>query len=176
MKGCSLCCSVNNCESVNHNLMNCQRFKSPKAKIDKLNELRGCTKCGWINHNSANCRFSFKSKCNNCYKFHFSFLCSNPKSYNDGRSTGARINSSNDGNIETNTNIVEFNVMQTTMDCDVVIPTFTVSCTPKKGKKTKTRVMYNPASQTTFISEKLSKNINYKILNKNIKAKITGFN
>ena len=47
-----------------------------KLKIEKLNQLSRCIKCGNLNHQSPQCKFKFQRKCKTCSKWHFDFLCS----------------------------------------------------------------------------------------------------
>ena len=46
---CSLCSKTDAKES-NHPLFRCPKFANPKSKIEKLNQLDGCIKCGNLNH------------------------------------------------------------------------------------------------------------------------------
>ena len=81
-------------------------------------------------------------------------------------------------NNEATTHVVEFSVMNTVTNTDIVIPTFTLAL--KKDSKRKqnfqVRAMYDPASQISFITEKLAQSIKCAVVKPNVQLKISGFN
>ena len=172
MKGCSLCCTDNKTDSCDHNLSQCKKYPSNKNKFDRIKELNGCVNCGWLNHSISNCKFKFKSKCKSCNENHFSFLCS--KNFSNVR--GRVVKDAPRGVVQTNTNNVEFCVMPTSVQCDTVIPTFTLDFPLHNKKVVKARVMYDPASQTTFVSKKFANKFKGNMVRDNFNIKITGFN
>ena len=74
-KLCSLC-QFDEIKEVNHTLHYCTKYPDAKSKVRKLENLKGCIKCGYLSHGTHECKFKFRSKCFNCSQWHFTFLCS----------------------------------------------------------------------------------------------------
>ena len=55
--------------------MNCKIYSTPQSKRDRLRDLGGCFKCGFLNHKSKECRYKFNSKCSICNNYHYTYLC-----------------------------------------------------------------------------------------------------
>lgn len=168
------------CKSNNHKIHNCKTFQTPEAKLNKISELKGCTRCGYLNHTVSNCKFRFSGKCKNCNKFHCFFLCVNDKK--DKNTKLIKSNRSSENPIvepvvkETHSCEVEFQVMTTSVSSDIIIPTFTANFFKRGNGSLEARSMYDPASQSTFINEKLLSKIKHKIIRKDVSIKISGFN
>lgn len=177
---CGLCHSLGGDVNFKHKIYRCQKFSSPESKVKKIRELGGCTKCGILNHTLKDCYYKFTGTCANCKEYHAYFLCTN-----DGSSKQAQAKKSSapgDGKksnvIQSSTNATEFVVLQSqSPQSNVILPTFTsrISKFSCKGQKS-ARVLYDPASQSSFISEKCLKTIKHKVIKKHITAKIIGFN
>ena len=45
-----LCHSLGENSKFNHKLYQCKHFANPQNKIWELEELKGCTRCGYLNH------------------------------------------------------------------------------------------------------------------------------
>ena len=58
-------------------LSKCAKYSDIKFKVDKLNNIGGCTWCGYVNHKTKDCKFRLKKRCT-CGLWHFSFLCVEP--------------------------------------------------------------------------------------------------
>ena len=161
---CSLCSKLENQES-NHPLFRCPRFDSPKLKIEKLNQLSGCIKCGNLNHQPPQCKFKFQRKCKTCSKWHFDFLCSQG-------STGSPKSKVP----ESETNMVKSEatsgvVVLPIVNCDSVLPTFSFYI-----NKAMVRGLNDRCSQSSFVSERLVSFHNLKVIQDNVKLTINGFN
>jgi hypothetical protein len=183
--GCFLCKfeTVSNYE--NHKITNCPKFRTPDEKLNIINKHNGCTKCGYFNHQIEDCTYRFSGKCVKCNRFHAYFLCNvissnaHPKSNNSGNKNSKIVTNSNNYNknkvnSHTSTNLVEFSVMHTSSNNNAQIPTFTSSF---KGENSAIlRCMYDPASQTSFISEDGFHKLNPPIIQENVHVKIGGFN
>jgi len=171
---CWLCDSTNDPQAAKHRVHNCKKFATAEAKLSHIKSLGGCVKCGLLNHSVSECKFNFAKTCDNCGSSHASFLCTNKTKAktNDKQPKGAGQKQ----NRETSANLVEFNVMPTSNSSDIIIPTFTVNLPSKNNKTFDARCMYDPASQTTFITEFAIKKLKYKVIQPNLKIKITGFN
>ena len=74
IKNCVLCSKLDD-KISNHPLYKCEKFSTPKAKVEKIKSLNGCTKCASLDHKTDECKFLFKRKCNSCSLWHFNFLC-----------------------------------------------------------------------------------------------------
>ena len=156
--GCQLCQEFSDYNSTSHRIYSCPKYDSPQSKLNRIKELNGCTKCGLVNHSIGNCRFKFNSKCKSCYSWHASFLCINksvePENRSKGKkSSGSRNSSSGNSNVQKETNVINFDVMNASINDKIIVPTFTASFA-KKNKKKKgklnIRALYDPASQVTF--------------------------
>ena len=79
---CSLCSNESN-KVDSHSIINCPFYKTPKDKLDKLESVNGCKKCGYTNHITTNCKFRFQRRCRNCSSWHFVFLCTKETNLND---------------------------------------------------------------------------------------------
>ena len=76
-KGCNLCSADGS--DTNHPIFKCPVYKSPEAKVQKLDELGACITCA-NSHNTKKCTFRFQRRCTKCGNWHFSFLCAGSQS------------------------------------------------------------------------------------------------
>lgn len=178
----STCALCHSCRwPSNHRISCCPKFNSPILKINKIKEMNGCLKCGLLNHTIKDCKFKFSGKCFKCSKFHASFLC-NVEPRQSFQKTGSSVQKptipkTDKLNDTVNTNLVNFNVMSTYNDNNILIPTFTMRLADRRvAGFCDARVMYDPASQVTFITERVLKNISYEVVQTICRVNITGFN
>lgn len=166
-KSCSLCSKDGDGRASSHTIFNCVRYESPEAKLDKLKAIGGCTRCGYPSHISRDCNYKFRNKCIKCNAYHAHFLCN----VNSDKKSANKMT-------KASTNTVEFNVMQTSTGLsEVVIPSFTTKILGKRGKKLiDNRVMYDPASQISFITKSAVSKVNYTVVQSNFGINISGFN
>ena len=59
---CGLCHSLEGNNDFNHKIYKRIKFPDPRSKIKKLNELGGCTRCGFLNHKVEVCYYKFNGK------------------------------------------------------------------------------------------------------------------
>ena len=175
---CSLCDSVGVAD--NHKIMDCPKFSSPMSKLSKIKDLNGCTKCGLLNHSIKNCRYKFKYKCKYCSQWHAHFLCTKSENETNDHSRKSNKDSSKKNSLyKRESNCVNFDVMNSsTHSSNILIPTFTARLR-KPGRRNKfvdARALYDPASQVSFVTERLLKDIEHKIIDKDVTIRITGFN
>ena len=71
---CSLC-SYDKAQDTAHKLYRCTIYKDAKARIKKLEEINGCTKCGLPYHMENKCAFKLSKPCPECKKWHVLALC-----------------------------------------------------------------------------------------------------
>ena len=83
---CRLCQGTGS--DTKHKVVQCEKFPSVKAKIDRIHQLKGCIKCGYSNHQKDSCKFSFVKKCRHCEGSHMSWLCLKGNSVNVASDTG----------------------------------------------------------------------------------------
>ena len=177
---CSLCHSLGGSVKFNHRLHECTKFDSPESKLKKIEELGGCMRCGWLTHKISECKFWFSGKCIKCKEFHAHFLCTHegsakpPNQFNN-QSKNKEKNASD--SVKSTTGATEFVVMQScTARSNILLPTLTAKVGKPFGGHREARALYDPASQSSFISEKLVSKIKSKVINNNVNATILGFN
>ena len=180
-------CSADDTDDVAHHISKCTVYPSPQSKVNKLISLSGCTRCGLLNHSVKNCKFRFKGKCNKCNNYHAQLLCSDPlivesskekeKAVRGKQPNVKSLKKANDktaGKLSGNACIIEFNVMTAHMSSSNLIPTCTLPLVKREGKNTGNfQCMYDPASQSTFISEHSLSKIDYKVVISDVTIKGT---
>ena len=65
-------CSL--CDKENHWAKDCSKYKTPKAKVDRLNEIGGCINCVSKFHTAKKCPHKHL-RCHNCKECHYEYLC-----------------------------------------------------------------------------------------------------
>ncbi|XP_066951854.1 uncharacterized protein [Macrobrachium rosenbergii] len=71
-KGCLLCC---NSDYPSHKVSECEVYKTPEKKLERIIELGRCLKCCGQGNLANNCFFRFHKRCFKCNEWHFSYLC-----------------------------------------------------------------------------------------------------
>ena len=170
-------CSQDKAES-NHPIYRCPTYTDPPSKINKLNEMAGCIKCGKINHVSDDCKFKFQRRCS-CGSWHFCFLC--PKFRSDdnvsnskkakGKQSESVSNSNKTLNVNSNRTVV-IDSFQNSSHGDSVLPTF--SC--NLNNRYHIRGLKDEGSQCNFILSAIAEELDLKVIHNNIKLKVNGFN
>lgn len=164
-------CSSDNNDVQTHTIFNCPIYDTPDKKLARINQLKGCTRCGYLNHTIDKCSFKFKGKCRNCKQYHAYFLCvKKPK-------TETKLEKQTKS--QSSSNAVSVKVMNVNSDhSNEVIPSFTMAINNKNSDRSKiyTRVMYDPASQVSFITESALKKIEHKVIVSSCNLCINGFN
>ena len=183
-KSCTLCTQS---KIPSHPLHKCAKYLDAKAKVKRLEELNGCTKCGKLNHSEKSCKFHFNRKCR-CGLWHFDFLCTSPAS----NLTRKKLKGS-----ETQTESVKYKTnppepnkqgdckketasgliyVEETLKADdssnIILPTF--SCT--LSNKHDLHCLRDRGCQSNFISDVKAQKENLEVVNANIKLKVNGFN
>lgn len=208
--GCWLCRAAGGPQTPGHKVSACPRFPTPETKLKFLNSNKGCVRCGFLNHQVDNCKFSLNRNCGECGGSHVFYLCTgkkektiskfkkpDPPKYNSNNKSSKvntnvvefnsmNINDSsgivpspennyNDESSKVATNVVEFNSMNINNSNGIVLPSFTLNL-PGEGGKFDARCMYDPASQTSFITDSAAAKLKCKILDPNLTMKVSGFN
>jgi len=176
-KPCPLC-SKDNGNRADHPVYKCTVYLTPKEKISRIKQSKGCLKCCNLDHNDSKCNFKLYKRCVNCSMWHFSFLCPNP-SLSDSNSKQAKSSSN------TNVSPKENGKTKKTIAASLlsedgnnvkntrsIVPTF--CCTVPNGQKL--RCLRDMGCQSNFIRSSVAESHKFKVLNKNVNLKVTGFN
>ena len=169
---CLLCKSAHKPNYQDHRVFHCPVFKTPEEKLDYIKRQKGCIRCGLLNHEITNCKYKFSGKCRRCDKYHAYFLC-NVKSDQGESDNFKNVNKNNKNKpYKVNTNVIQFSVMQTSSQSDILIPTFTVKF---NNNDNYFRTMYDTASQTSFISQAAYDKIKPTIVQSGLRIQVVGF-
>jgi len=122
-----------------------------------------------LNHTANKCKYKFSGKCKNCRKYHAYFLCTANAAGNSVESN------SNLEDVRVNSSVITINSNSISNSSSMVVPTFTSKFV--SGKKSfNARVLYDPASQYSFVSEYAIQKLPHRLVHKNIELNISGFN
>ena len=164
-------CTRSNVLNVNHPIFKCDKFASPREKLDKLKQLNICTKCGNEGHETSKCKFRFAKSCRFCNRYHFSYLC---PSHNDVNSSQNNPTSSDQSERSVSNHAATLNGDEVCLLrlSDVLLPTF--SCVLPNGENM--RGLKDSGSQANFVSDSVLKNCRYKVIKNNHKLTVDGMN
>jgi hypothetical protein len=155
---CTLC-------SDDHPYYKCLKYRTPVEKIKRLEDLGGCTRCGYTNHISGSCKLN-NLKCELCGGAHFPCLCMKSKFEKMNAKSGA---------ISKNKSVINNSIVWTSYADNVsegsALPTFTTSINNKIA-----RVMKDSGAQATLITESFANACKLNIIEDNISITINGFN
>ena len=156
-------------KNADHPIHQCTNFESNEQKIDMLSKMKACVACGYTNHDVSNCYFRFKKVCIFCQGKHFNFLCPKPTNNACSNPTGfqRKVEKTNVHKVT-----VQSEVLFSNNNTKTILPTFT-SQLPDGSLL---RCLKDSGCQKTFISDKIVKINNFKIIEKNITLTIEGFN
>ena len=150
-------------KSFTHHIKDCKIFNSALKKIEKLKAMRACTKCALMSHESKHCKYKFYSKCRTCKGSHMSYLCLKAKM------DGANVK-------QTTNNVSTISAMYRSKEGDaIILPTFT-GVIQSQVKSQNVRCLNDSGCQRNFIVENKVQALKLKILQPEIRIKVTGFN
>ena len=160
-KPCILCSTE--AQNASHPIFKCEKYASPKSKLDKLNNLKACIKCANDNHDTDSCRYRFNNRCVKCNNWHFAFLCDERSGtpHEPGPST-SKDNTSNVLAVPVTANTSTIWITESLnigQNNDSILPTF--SC---KVQKLKVRGLKDSGCQSNFISRRLANKIKAKTI------------
>ena len=150
-------------EDSNHIAAKCSKFESPKSKIEQLIKLKACSKCAYLNHSESNCKFRFRTRCNNCKQWHFTFLCTSEKT---------AVNNASKNVESQNTLITGMHSNSSSFSSGSILPTFSAKLSGKEN----IRCLKDGGSQMNFILERVAARHNFKVIEENVKITVRGFN
>ena len=166
-----LYCLLCNAEN-DHKPSKCTKYTSVQSKIDKLKALSRCIKCTSAKH-LKECN-NTKIKCFECQGSHLTYLC-NAKTPKSSKPEGKKPeNSDGTSTVSSVSNIITMSAYSS--DHDIVLPSFTALVQGSKGKLVKNRALFDACSQSSFITEALSKRINCEVVEGNVSLSVKGFN
>lgn len=119
---CPLC--ENDGKNSNHYLNQCTVYVSPQSKIEKLDKINACSKCGYGNHNTENCKFKFKNKCIDCNGDHWRYLCNKIDKLNVKPNTSTKSKHADKNVKEIVSKSLQINASGSFTIGNVVLPTF----------------------------------------------------
>jgi len=151
-------CRSDGIQNIDHTLRDCKSYAKPEEKVTKLNSLRFCSKCSFINHTSSQCKFKFSSPCRFCKKPHMSYLC-----------TKAGTDS-----VFSNVACVHF-YNANVRDDNNLLPTFSVDVSSNNRSVT-CRILSDTGCQRNFVHEKVVLDLNLPTIRDNVDLRIHGFN
>ena len=174
-KFCGLC--SNDKKSNDHFMIDCKAYPTNSDKFTKLRNMKGCTQCGFVNHDTKSCKFQFKSNCRYCDMPHKSYLCLKYKSkYASGANATAIGNdSSSVTEIETQNQYSYVEAYPLHFKNDMILPTLTGYITGE-NYEAKIRIFKDGGCQQTFIDSSVAKSLNLPVITDNIVLTIHGFN
>ena len=156
-------------------------YDTSKKKFEKIKSLSGCTRCSFLNHPTGDCKFNFRTNCQNCGKLHQTYLC-----MKDSASSKEKSASSKDGSksaiFSVSTVPSEATISAAcsgagyTVDSNsIILPTFTADvCGPSDTKQV--RFFRDGGCQRSFCERSLANQMNLRILQDNVHITIDGFN
>lgn len=169
-KICNLCSDGK--MSVDHPINKCNKYVTPKSKVDKLKLLNCCIACAGRNHRARDCRFNFRNLCYHCREPHFSFLCLAGAHGSKHTGAGHDTKASYSEKINSGTVSVQFNSLQISNFGNNILPTF--SCKLLSGAIV--RGLKDSGAQTNFVSSKFVDKFDLPTLNDDVELTIKGFN
>ena len=165
LSNCYLCSSID--KDANHQIYSCPQFKTPRDKLDKIKNLNGCCKCASLKHKSSDCKFKFKRKCRHCSSWHFDFLC--PQGSTGSQTAQSANVTSNTLNTDAKSGVVSLQ----SLSFHTLLPTFSFAV---QENGTMYCGLSDRGSQSSLVSERLVSSQNFKVLEKNVRLTIRGFN
>ena len=168
---CVLCSDKD--KSADHRIYACRKFSTGIAKINKLTELKGCTKCASVSHETNKCKFRLKRPCKFCSNWHFDFLCTknNEKTTKKCSDSNVKIDKAE---VQKNVNckVVYYNeVLKCETDSDSILPTFSIGI-----GNTFIRALKDSGCVSNLISADIAEKLKLNIIEKDITLNICGIN
>ena len=178
---CSLCAPAGDPNS--HSTRDCGKYPTARAKLDQLEALKSCCKCGFSNHSTEFCKFKFQKPCLHCNEFHMNFLCprqsrssrSPPQEDSSKRNNVQNSKPKGNGNknrASTHSHVVwTEHALSSNYGSDDILPTFTF-----KVNGTNVRTMRDSGSQKNFLDMNLATQLGLRVLKDKIPVTVNGFN
>ena len=160
------------CFDESHSISKCTKYLTAQNKLDRLFELRLCSKCLAGGHDSKSCSFVPSGKCFKCKCKHWSFLCTGNtdtrKSFDHDRKQSSRKGES--VSVSVNSISGHLNITDSLLPLLSVVPDIL-----GKNNITVDTIM-DMGSQNSFITVDLADQLDLTIVDKNISLLIKGIN
>ncbi|XP_068216710.1 uncharacterized protein [Palaemon carinicauda] len=171
-RGCLLCC---NSDYPLHKVSECEVYRTPEKKLERIVELGRCLKCCGQGHLANNCFFRFHKRCFKCNEWHFSYLCTKePKVKKVSRvesKTGAKSKVDKAGTVQIKNGSALIAGSVTSCMGDMALPTFTC-----KSKTETFRALLDSGCQGNFITSELATGLDCEVICDGISVEVNGFN
>ena len=173
-KKCSLCFYLK-LPVYDHYVYKCVNFKTPESKLNKIKEVGGCVKCGYLNHKEFHCKFKFNRACFKCKGIHASYLCSKTKPNNNNNNEAGAVSSetsSNSISLDVSTSLnqnvdLEYASLNSRSTGNYLLPTLTAEVVLANSDIRPIRILYDSGSEFSFITLNLAQKLKYKITKRN---------
>jgi len=157
-------------KNKNHDMRNCENYKTSFQKINKLKSMKACAKCSFRNHETAKCKYKFSSMCRQCGGPHMSYLCDKVHA----QTTANTVDVSEDAEVTSSLSVVE--TLQSYDDDSVILPTLTTELVSPSKPNVLIHIFKDGGSQKNFITKSLAYDLNLVRVKTNISLHINGFN
>ena len=165
-----------------HDFRKCINFDTPQKRIAQIKLLKGCCKCGWLNHQANKCTYTFNSNCRKCEGKHMSYLCIDDKKKPKGKTSANSVeveegNSSGESEVEEEQTVdISLSVVEALPAAQpesIVLPTFTVKLDENSAP---IRAFRDTGCMKNFIRTDVANQFNLPVVKSNVELKISGFN
>ena len=165
----------------------CPNYPNNLDKVQRLNDLQGCTKCSSLQHKSKGCKTQFSTKCSLCNGLHLTILCLGKVRSQENSDTKNKANHSNasgkkkkskekqTSNDKVENGIAYGVVKEGSLGNDIILPTLTGTLVSPTHQE-KVNVMMDTGSQMSFVTSDLAHRFNFRVVCDNISVDVNGFN
>ena len=155
-------CTSNKESKVTHTLKDCPVYDTPSKKRQKLDSLKFCSKCSFMNHRNKDCRFKFSSPCRICKGQHLTYLCSSStERLEPNEAVTSKLSA-----VYFNSTIQSDRVLLPTLSCPIAL----------NGGEYFVRVLYDTGSQRNFVSKRIAEKHDLRVVQSGVQLVIQGFN
>jgi hypothetical protein len=166
-------CKGDEKQNVDHSLRYCPIYNTAGRKVQKLKQLKACTKCSFKNHVTSQCRFKFASKCLTCKGDHMSYLCMSGRGYDPSNGSVRSVHNRPTVKDSTSNSASWVHALPSRAEGDsILLPTF--SCRINESDR-HYRCLKDGGCQRNFVLQTLADELNLPILSQ-MSLEIHGFN
>ena len=180
-------CKLCDKEAKSHLLKDCEKYNTSKLRFDRLLQISGCTRCGYINHTIVDCTFKLSKRCFDCKQWHWTFICPNKVTDNSSElvetcnENSDKFKSLSQNSVKkkeksktgkTNAGLsCTIDAYKSCCDENTILPTFTCEIAGHE-----IRALKDSGCQSNLILESLSDELSLEIVNNDINLTIKGIN
>jgi hypothetical protein len=153
------------CQKGDHQTKDCKTFTTPEQRIKRAIELALCLNCLKKGHQTKNC--NSKYNCFNCKNKHHTLLCKNKSKIPEKTQTNL-ITQQNNEEIElTQTNACLIKPDKTSEEDELFMTIEAFIHNPESEENTRALILFDNASQKSYITEELALLLNLSTVNEN---------